>query len=198
MAHAYPGNPRSVNYAEARASMVLAASKGYFAVCDVHGIKEGGENTAWIGSRGVDKQVLGFLGQMGLDKLVYAPGIHIYEHLPNAFVLELHATDPRSDPDYLHEAFDFLANAPTLPEKCADDFEWYALRGGITDEVVKPSSLSAGIRGFDRIPDNIALEMGHKPPLHILGWAGEPNAQGYWAEVVAPIPTPDVLQAKTE
>lgn len=198
MSHAYPGNPRSVDYVECRASMVIAASKGYFTVCDIHDIAEGGENTAWIGSRGVDKQILGFLGHMGIDRLVYAPGINLYEHLPNSFLLELNAIDPRSDPKYLHDAFDFLANTPTLPEKSADDFEWYALKGDITEKQLSPSCLPVGIQGFDRLPEDIVQQIGHTSPLHMLGWVAKPNAQGYWAEVAAPIPTPDVFLPKTK
>lgn len=189
---AYPGKRLSFTYEIRRAPSILRGSKGFFAVADVHGNPHHGEDTVYIGGRGVSREVLGFIGELGIRRLVLTSHNSLPEHVDNCFLPDLLETSHRSDIGYLRDAFDYLANTEKLPEAETKAFEWYAHLGNVTTERADPACLPQDIRGFEKVPQAIAVQMSHSElPVHVLSWTGSANSAGYWAELCTPIPPPD-------
>lgn len=192
MIKAYPGDPNSKISEERRAPQVLKESQGYYAVIDLHDIYGYGEDTAYIGTFGVSHQALGFLAHIGIKKLVRTSYNSLHEHLDNCFLLELSAASHRSEVEFLRGAFRYLANAKQLPTARANEFEWFEFLDNIPKERMLPDQLPSNIRGFDRVSDSIASQMGHpNKAVHMLNWRETPNESGYWAEIGTPINPPD-------
>jgi hypothetical protein len=180
-------------YEESRAPQVLAASQGFDAVIDLHDIREHGDDTAMIGTRGVSHQMLGFLAWMGITDLLQTDYSTLHEHVDNALLLEISPKGPRGSVARQREAFRYLAQTKELPTARASDFRWFRYIGDVAVQHMHPSQLQSGTRGFGALPDDIGEKIGHPgKAIHLQGWIDEPLAgSGIWAEVCTPIDTPD-------
>jgi|GEM_PF-4820636 len=188
----YPGDESSPVYETSRAPAVLRDSVGYFATVDFHDYNDcKGGDKAFIGTRGVRPEVLGFLASIGFDRLVLSTYNSLREHVDNSFGLDIVLSGERNDVGYWREAFTHFAQDVELPTAQPSDFTWYEASGSISVEEIHPRELIGDEAPYGRLPRHIEDKLGLDGPQHWSCW--NPAAtEGYWAELCMPIATPDV------
>lgn len=197
MAGAFPGDPSSPNYEERRAVEVLRESEGFDVTVNLHNFHVFGRNMAAIDAeRGVSPIVLDFLGDLGIRGISLTDYGGIQRYASNAIALELDPNGLGSDIEKLRSAFDALANGTDYPRASVDEFEWFRYLGSANVTQFDPDRLPELTRrelhNFTPLPDTVAASLGYDDvPVHMMTWRYTPNEQGYWGELVTPIPTPD-------
>lgn len=190
MVHAFPGDSGAKEYEKRRAVEVLAASQGFDVVVDLHNINSGhGENDVCIDQdRSVSSRVLGFLGALGIRHLIATGYGGLHKYVPNSFVLDTVAGGLGSDVEQLRDAFDRLANDPTLPLGNSEEFTQFRHISSLNVDTVTPDIVTPEIRAFELLPNEVAAAMGYPDrQICLTGWKAEPNEGGYWAELCEPI-----------
>lgn len=198
LVNVYPGDPASPKYEERRAVEVLRESEGFDVVASLHNFGQFGENTAWVDEqKGVSPLVLGFLGALGLRKILLTSYGGIQRYANNGVMLE---TDPNGlcrDVEKLRVAFASLANDPNPPHAGVEDFEWFMLvNGSVHVRHWDPTRFSARERerlhNFEPLPDDVMARLGLEgAAAYMTAWRYAPNEQGYWGEAAIPIAVPD-------
>jgi hypothetical protein len=193
----FPGDLKSRQYLPRRAAEVILQSQGYYGTIDLHNMNYFGENTGCMSpERGVTPVMLGMLGGLGIRNLV-AIEHSLPRFVPNTLVLETVASGLGRDHEKLRTAFNGLANDPEPLTAEAADFNWFTHLGSLHVDQVSPDILPQrardGLRGFEALPQDVAAQLGFEDaPACLMSWRYEPNENGYWGELVTPIPTPDV------
>jgi hypothetical protein len=175
---------------------MVQKSQGYWGKIDLHTVNCFGENTAQIEpTRGVSPIMLGMLGKLGIKNIVaFAHGLP--EVVPNAIVLEALASGLARDHETLRCAFRGLANDPEPITLSASDFNWFSHSGSLHIDNVTPDVIAQNqrdtLRAFEVLPPDITDRLGTiGTPTCLCSWRFEPNQNGYWGELVTPIPVPD-------
>jgi hypothetical protein len=191
MSKIFPGNPEAATYEERRAAEVLAQSRGYYGVVDLHDLTGSGENTGYISASGVSPIMLGFLANLGVARVIVNNN-SIQRHVPNTVLIDLDPNPASASTDYFLHHLEDLTTSEHPRTAHANDFLWYEQIGGLHVDTIEPHELPPDTPPYELLDPAIARRLGMgTSELCIFNQLSEPNQLGYWAEVLIPVPVPD-------
>jgi hypothetical protein len=191
----YPGQRHSPAYERRRALEVVEQSLGYYATIDVHNNSGGPWTTASIHpERGVSPIALGLLRRLSIAALLTSD-LSFLPYVENSMMLDMAKYGLATKPELVRRELDAFANDEFPEQAHAGDFQWYRDMGSAHISHFHPDELAPiedELQAFQPLPPAIAAKFGHPgEQLHLITWRYNPNPQGYWGELVSPIPVPD-------